>query len=88
MTKEAFINYYQLIANDGQEPGKNCEYIINRSNDIWKTELMYHPFVSSDAFSVFDQNQDGVIDFAEFLFMLACDSNSDLVKRYDEMFQM
>jgi Ca2+-binding EF-hand superfamily protein len=49
---------------------------------------MYHPFVSSDAFSVFDQNQDGVIDFAEFLFMLACDSNSDLVKRYDEMFQM
>jgi Ca2+-binding EF-hand superfamily protein len=49
---------------------------------------MYHPFVSSDAFSVFDQNHDGVIDFPEFLFMLACNSNSDLVKKYGEMFQM
>ncbi len=88
MTKEAFINYYQLISNDGQEPGKLCEYIINRSNDIWKIELVYHSFVLSDAFSVFDRNHDGVIDFAEFLFMLACDSNSDLAKKYGNMFQM
>ncbi len=67
---------------------RNQEKFASIYNDIWKTELMYHPFVSSDAFSVFDQNHDGVIDFPEFLFMLACNSNSDLVKKYGEMFQM
>ncbi len=67
---------------------KNQEKFASISHDIWKTELIYHYFVSSDAFSVFDQNDDGVIDFAEFLFMLACDSKSDLAKKYGDMFQM
>ncbi len=33
MNKEAFIKFYKLIKNDGQEPGNACEYIINRFND-------------------------------------------------------
>jgi hypothetical protein len=83
MNKEAFIKFYQLIKNDGQEPGKACEYIINRSNDFWKTT-----FVSRNAFKVFDENHDGVIDFAEFLFILASESNIDLATKYSYLFDM
>jgi hypothetical protein len=88
MNKEGFIKYSQLISNDDQEPEKNYEYIINKSYDIWKTAVTYHSFVSRHAFSVFDRNHDGVIDFAEFLFMLACNSNSDWVTKYGSLFEM
>ena len=83
MTKEAFIEYHLLALKDGQKPRHNAEYSMNRS-----IAIVCHPCVSRDAFDVFDQNHDGVIDFAEFLFMLACDSKSDLAKKYGDIFQM
>jgi Ca2+-binding EF-hand superfamily protein len=49
---------------------------------------MYHPFLSSNAFKVFDENHDGVVDFAEFLFVLACESNIDLATKYDYLFEL
>ena len=88
MNKEAFIKYYQLIVNDGQEPENLCEYIIHRSKYVWEAVVVYHSSLSSNTFDVFDRNQDGVIDFAEFLFMLACKSNSDVATKYGYLFDM
>ncbi len=88
MNTEAFIKYYQLIFGDDPQPREACEYIIKRSNNFWKTTVMYHSFLSSNAFNVFDGNHDGVIDFAEYLFMLACDCNSNLVLKYGYLFEM
>ncbi|CAM4818609.1 unnamed protein product [Rotaria magnacalcarata] len=60
--------------------------------------IIYYQLISNDdqklrenddkAFNVFDENHDGVIDFAEFLFMLACDSNSELARKYGHMFEI
>ncbi|CAM4888744.1 unnamed protein product [Rotaria socialis] len=59
--------------------------------------IKYYQLISNDdqkpkenddnAFTVFDENHDGVIDFAEFLFMLACDYNSELARKYGHMFE-
>jgi hypothetical protein len=55
-----FLGGISRWKNDGEESGKACEYIINRSNDFWMTTS-----ISSNAFNVFDENQ----DFDEFLFI-------------------
>ena len=88
MSKEAFIKNYSLFSNDGQVPAQNTRYSMSRSTYTWKTAIVCHPCLSSDMFDVFDQNHDGVVDFVEFLFMLACDSKSDLAKKYGDIFQM
>lgn len=88
MTKEGFIQYYPLFSKDAEERENYAGYSMNGSKNIWEALIVFHSRFSSDAFDVFDQNHDGVITFPEFLFMLACDSNSNLAKKYGGIFEM
>lgn len=58
------------------------------STDFICFEHTDHSFLSRYAFSTFDANNDGTIDFDEFLLAIAATSQGDLDDRLEVAFEM
>ncbi len=83
MNKQLFNKYYKKVADADDNNGVLSEYVI--------MYLMFHCnhlcFISV-VFRVFDTNQDGTIDFGEFVMAVASQTNKDLDSQLDLSFAM